>query len=191
MTLTPSTMLSLQSVAPDFDLPDTQGNTVSLKDFDTSKAVVVIFMCNHCPYVLHIKDKLIDVAAEYIHKGIAFVGISANDIRTHPADAPDKMAQFVQEHKLPFPYLYDESQEVAKAYKAACTPDIYVFDAQLKLVYRGQFDDSRPGNNSAVTGQDLTNALDAILAGAEVSSDQKPSLGCNIKWKLGNEPGYF
>jgi peroxiredoxin len=191
MALTPSTMLPLGSQAPDFRLPDTDGKTVSLNDFKDAPALLVIFLCNHCPYVKHVRHGLAALAREYQAKGVAVVGISANDVSTHPDDSPENMAREKAEVGYTFPYLYDESQEVAKAYQAACTPDFFVFDRDRKLVYRGQMDGSRPGNDVPVTGKDLRAALDAVLAGQPVSQDQKPSLGCNIKWKAGNEPAYF
>lgn len=190
MSVTPSTMMDLGTEAPDFKLPDTKGEPVSLHDFDNAKALVVVFMCNHCPFVKHVRSGLIEVAREYSEKGVAFVGINSNDIENHPEDSPERMAIEAERFKYPFPYLYDESQEVAKEYNAACTPDFFVFDDDRKLVYRGQFDESRPGNDKPVTGEDLRDALDAVLEGREVSEDQTPSMGCNIKWKPGNEPEY-
>jgi peroxiredoxin len=183
-------MLELGTQAPDFSLPNTDGTVVSRSDF-AGKPLVVVFMCNHCPYVRHIAHGLADFANEYQDKGLAVVGISANFVGTHPQDGPDKMLEEAQRAGYQFPYLYDESQEVAKAYKAACTPDFFLFDDHHRLVYRGQFDDSRPGSDLAVTGRDLRAAADAVLAGQAVSEQQKPSMGCNIKWKPGNEPDYF
>ena len=191
MVLTPSTMLPLNTPAPDFSLPDAQGKTVSLGDFKGAPALLMIFMCNHCPYVKHIRQGLAALTKEYQDKGVAVVGINSNDVANYPDDSPDKMAEEARTFGYTFPYLYDENQVVAKAYSAACTPDFYVFDANQKLVYRGQMDDSRPGNDIPVTGKDLRGALDATLAGQELSPDQKPSIGCNIKWKAGNEPAYF
>ncbi len=191
MALTPSTMLSLGTKAPDFSLPDTDGSTVSLADFKTSKALLVMFICNHCPFVKHIADELAKLGREYQDKGVGVVAISSNNVQTHPDDSPENMRKERQERGYTFPYLYDESQDVAKAYRAACTPDFYVFDGEMNLVYRGQLDDSRPGNDVPVTGKDLRAALDAALAGAAQTSDQKPSMGCNIKWKPGNEPDYY
>jgi peroxiredoxin len=191
MALTPSTMLPLGTTAPDFKLPDTNGKTVSPADFKDAPALLVIFMCNHCPYVIHIRPGLAQLARDYLPRGVATVGINANDVANYPADSPAKMKEEVQSAGYLFPYLYDESQAVAKAYRAACTPDIYLFDKSRKLVYRGQFDDSRPGNGVPVTGKDLRVALDAALAGKPISPDQKASMGCNIKWKSGNEPDYF
>lgn len=192
MSLTPSTMLELGTQAPWFRLPEpAAGREVSLDDFKDAPALVVIFMCNHCPYVKHIQHGLVAFARDYRPKGVAIVGISANYAGSHPDDGPEKMADEVRHAGYTFPYLYDESQEVAKAYRAACTPDLYVFDKDRTLVYRGQFDDARPGNDRPVTGRDLRAALDAVLAGAPVSVQQTPSMGCNIKWKPGNEPDYF
>lgn len=187
MSATPSTMLSLGTKAPDFNLPSVNGGNLTLNYTKNSKAFVVMFICNHCPYVQHIEEELVNLADEYIQQGIAFIAISSNDAEKYPDDGPDKMAQ----KNYPFPYLYDEDQEVAKAYEAACTPDFYIYDGNNELVYRGQFDDSRPGNDKPVTGNDLREALDAILEGEPVSEDQTPSIGCNIKWKQGNEPDYF
>jgi peroxiredoxin len=186
-----STMLPLGTRAPDFRLPDTSGKTISLVDLQGAAALAVVFMCNHCPYVKHIRSGLAQFARDYQPKGVAVVGISSNDVKNYPADSPAKMAEEAKAAGYIFPYLYDESQEVAKAYKAACTPDLYLFDKEQRLVYRGQFDDSRPGNGIAVTGKDLRSALDAVLAGKPVTAAQKPSIGCNIKWKPGNEPDYF
>jgi peroxiredoxin len=191
MALTPSTMLPLGTTAPDFQLPDTDGKIVSLADFKNAPALVVIFMCNHCPYVILIRDGLAKLARDYAARGVAIVGINANDVKNYPDDSPARMKAEVQSVGYIFPYLYDESQAVAKAYRAACTPDIFLFDKAQKLVYRGQFDDSRPGNGISVTGKDLRAALDAVLAGQPAPSTQKPGMGCNIKWKAGNEPDYF
>jgi peroxiredoxin len=184
-------MLSLGEKAPDFALPDTEGRVVRLSDFDGAPALLVIFMCNHCPYVKHIADELARFAKEYQAKGVAIVGINSNDVANYPDDSPEKMREEVKLRGYTFPYLYDETQEVAKAYRAACTPDFFLFDKEHRLVYRGQFDDSRPSNGVPVTGKDLRAALDAVLSGKPVPPDQKPSLGCNIKWKPGNEPEYF
>jgi peroxiredoxin len=189
MALTPSTMLPLGTVAPDFMLPDTEGTTVSLEDFKGAPALLVAFICNHCPYVKHVRHELARLGKEYQGKGVAVVGISSNDVTTHPDDSPKMMVREKAEVGYPFPYLYDETQKVALDYKAACTPDFYVFDKNQKLVYRGQMDASRPGNPIPVTGKDIRSALDAMLAGKPVSDDQRPSIGCNIKWKHGNEPG--
>jgi peroxiredoxin len=191
MALTPSTMLALGTAAPDFGLPDTGGKMVALGDFKSSPALAVLFICNHCPYVKHIQSGLVKLARDYQPRGAAIVAISSNDVHNYPEDSPAKMAQEAKSAGYTFPYLYDESQAVAKAYQAACTPDIFLFDASRKLVYRGQFDDSRPGNGVPVTGKDLRAALDAVLAGQPVSPNQKASVGCNIKWKAGNAPDYF
>ena len=186
-----STMLTLGTKAPDFALPDTTGKSISLKDLQGAPAMLVVFMCNHCPYVKHIRSGLAQLARDYLPRGVAMVGISSNDVANYPADSPAKMAEEAKSAGYLFPYLYDETQAVAKAYRAACTPDIYLFDKEQRLVYRGQLDDSRPGNSIPVTGKDLRAAIEAILAGKDVSSQQKPSIGCNIKWKPGNEPDYF
>ncbi|MBX2840183.1 MAG: thioredoxin family protein [Flammeovirgaceae bacterium] len=184
MAATPSTMLPLGTNAPDFSLPDTlSGKTHNLADLKSEKATVVMFICNHCPYVIHIKDELANLANIYSHKGVSFIAISSNDVENYPQDSPELMKQWINELGDPFPYLYDETQEVAKTYQAACTPDLFVFDGNLKCAYRGQFDDSRPGNGKPVTGNDLKIALDEILEGKQVSIEQIPSIGCNIKWK--------
>ncbi len=183
-------MLPLGTVAPDFQLPDVSGRTVSRADF-TRRPLVVMFICNHCPYVKHIRSGLAQLGRDYQDRGVGIVAISSNNVEDYPQDSPDKMKIEAREAGYVFPYLYDASQEVAKAYRAACTPDFYVFDKDHRLVYRGQFDDSRPGNGVPVTGRDLRAAIDAVLAGKPVSADQKPSIGCNIKWKPGNEPDYF
>ena len=191
MVKTASTMLPLGTSAPDFSLPDTEGKAVSLSDFVDSPALLVIFMCNHCPYVKHVAGELSVLVTEYQKKGVAVVGINSNDVANYPDDSPEKMAEEVVAQGYTFPYLYDESQATAQAYRAACTPDFYVFDSQQKLVYRGQMDDSRPQSGVPVTGHDLRGALNAVLAGQPVPEPQKPSLGCNIKWKPGGEPEYF
>nr|VFJ45324.1 MAG: Peroxiredoxin [Candidatus Kentron sp. DK] len=188
MAKTSSTMRELGARAPAFTLPDTQGNPVSLADFREAPGLLVIFLCNHCPYVHHIREALSAFAREYRARGLAIVGINANDIATHPDDSPDKMAEEAERFGYTFPYLFDETQKVAKAYRAACTPDFFLFDKEQKLVYRGQFDASRPGNGIPVTGQDLRAAVEALLAGQDIPPDQEPSLGCNIKWRPGNEP---
>jgi peroxiredoxin len=186
-----STMLALGTQAPGFCLKDTTGRLVSLADFKGASALGVVFICNHCPYVKHIRAGLGQLARDYQARGVAFVGINSNDVVNYPADSPAKMAEEAKAAGYIFPYLYDETQSVAKAYKAACTPDFYLFDKQQKLVYRGQFDDSRPSNGIPVTGKDLRLALDAILGGKPLPPTQKPSIGCNIKWKPGHEPDYF
>ena len=184
-------MLPLGTKAPDFRLPDTGGKMVSLADFKNAAALLIVFMCNHCPYVKHIRAGLAQLARDYQPRGLGVVGINSNDVANYPQDSPAKMAEEAKAAGYIFPYLYDETQAVAKAYHAACTPDIYLFDKDQRLVYRGQFDESRPGNNIPVTGKDLRGAIDAVLAGKPVAADQKPSIGCNIKWKPGNEPEYF
>lgn len=191
MVLTPSTMLPLGTQAPDFSLPDTSGKTVNLAHFADAPALLVIFMCNHCPYVKHVADGLASLGKEYQAKGVAVVGISSNDVKSHPDDAPARMAEEAQQRGYTFPYLYDESQAVANAYRAACTPDFYIFDGEQQLVYRGQMDDSRPDSGKPVTGADLRAALDALLAGKPLPEKQTPSIGCNIKWRPGGEPDYF
>ena len=191
MALTPSTMLPLGTTAPDFQLPDTNGKTVSLADFKNAPELLVIFMCNHCPYVIHIRAGLAQLAYDYAAKNVAIVGINSNDAKNYPDDSPTKMKDEVKSTGYIFPYLYDETQAVAKSYHAACTPDFFLFDRGRRLVYRGQFDGSRPGNGIPVTGKDLRAAIDAILAGKPTSEFQAPSIGCNIKWKSGNEPDYF
>lgn len=176
-------MLPLGTQAPSFSLPDTlSGDTISLDQF-RGKPLVVMFICNHCPYVIHIQDKLVELVKKYQKKDVNFVAISSNDVTNYPQDAPEKMKERAQQLDFTFPYLYDESQEVAKAYMAACTPDFYVFNNQLACVYRGRMDGSTPGNNVPVTGADLSTALDQLLAGETVFADQLPSMGCNIKWK--------
>jgi peroxiredoxin len=191
MAETASTMLALGTAAPGFRLPDTTGKIVSLEDFAGSKALLVVFMCNHCPYVKHVRQRFVELAKEFQSRGAAVVAISANDAVAHPDDGPQRMAEEARSLGFSFPYLYDESQAVAKAYRAACTPDFFLFDARRRLVYRGQMDDSRPGNGKPVTGKDLREAVDAALTGGQVSATQRPSLGCNIKWKPGNEPKYY
>jgi len=184
LVATASNMLPLGTKAPDYSLPDTvSGKQVSLSEIGSNKANVIFFICNHCPFVKHILKVLVQVAYEYKQKGIAFVAISSNDVVNYPDDAPDKMKELAVEMDFSFPYLYDETQETARAYQAACTPDFFVFDNDLKCVYRGQFDDARPGNDIPVTGQDLRNALDRMLSGSLPDNRQKPSMGCNIKWK--------
>ena len=191
MVQTLSTMLLLGTSAPQFSLPDPDGKIVSLSDFDGAPALVVVFMCNHCPFVKHVAPGLADLAREYQDKGVAVVGVNPNDVANYPDDRPQKMAEASKEYGYTFPYLLDESQAVAKAYRAACTPDFFVFDADRQLVYRGQMDDSRPSLDLPVTGADLRGALDAVLDGRSVAAEQKPSVGCNIKWKPGNEPQYL
>jgi peroxiredoxin len=191
MALTPSTMLPLGTSAPDFQLPDPGGKHFSLASFKDKPALVVIFMCNHCPYVKHIRAGLAQAALDFAPRGAAFVGINSNDAKNYPDDSPAKMAEEVKSAGYTFPYLFDETQAVAKAYHAACTPDFFLFDRGRRLVYRGQFDASRPGNGIPATGKDLRTALEAVLAGVPTSTLQVPSMGCNIKWKPGNEPDYL
>ena len=190
MVMTASTMLPLGTTAPDFSLADTEGNIVSVDDFKDAPALLVVFMCNHCPFVKHVLKVMVELIKEYQQKGVAVVGINSNDVASFPEDRPEMMAKIAKETGFTFPYLYDETQEAARAYRAACTPDFFLFDKERRLVYRGQMDDSRPGNNMPVTGADLRAALDAVLTGREVSKEQKPSMGCNIKWKQGNVPSY-
>lgn len=187
MALTQSTMMPLGTTAPDFELPDTvTGKNLNLQQLKGEKGTLILFICNHCPYVMHEKDQLIEIAREYTGKGIQTIAISSNDINQYPEDAPDKMKELMENWGRPFSaYLYDESQAVAKAYKAACTPDIYLFDADLACVYRGRLDDSMPKNDIPLTGRDLRGALDNLLANRPISPDQIPSMGCNIKWKEG------
>lgn len=191
MVRTVSTMLALGTQAPDFTLTNTDGQRVSLSDFRDKKALVIIFMCNHCPYVKHVAPELTRVSNEYMPKGVGFLGISSNDVVAHPEDSPDMMKAEAAKQGYKFPYLYDADQSVAMAYNAACTPDIFVFDSAHRLVYRGQLDDSRPKSDKPLTGNDLRTALDCILAGKQISMEQRPSIGCNIKWKEGSEPAYF
>ena len=184
MAETPSTMIPLGTKAPDFRLLDVVSDKYrSLQELKSNTATVVMFICNHCPYVKLIQSKLVELAKHYQTKNIRFIAINSNDIEHYPADAPDKMKSEAEQHDYPFPYLFDETQEIAKAYHAACTPDLYVFNAQLECVYRGRFDSATPGNGQPVTGADLSHALENILANKPVSADQKASVGCNIKWK--------
>jgi peroxiredoxin len=191
MAETPSTMAELGTNAPDFRLVDTEGRTVSRDDFADAKALLVMFICNHCPYVKHVRHELARLAREYQGRGVAVVGISSNDVAAYPADGPDAMREEKERVGYTFPYLFDETQEVARAYGAACTPDFFLYDASRRLVYRGQLDGSRPSNAVPVTGEDLRAALDAVLDGRDIPPDQRPSLGCNIKWKPGNAPAYY
>ena len=191
MVKTASTMLPLGAEAPDFSLPDVNGSTVSLADYQGAPALLVMFLCNHCPFVKHVAAELAKLGRDYGDRGVAIVGISSNDVENYPADSPEKMQQEAKEHGYTFPYLFDETQAVAKAYRAACTPDFFLFDKDRRLVYRGQLDSSRPGSGIPVTGEDLRRALDAVLSGGAVAEDQRASIGCNIKWKAGNEPDYF
>jgi peroxiredoxin len=191
MVRTPSTMLPLGTKAPDFSLVNVDGRTISLADFKGKPALLVAFICNHCPFVKHIANPLAQLTAEYMAKGAAVVGINSNDAASYPADSPEQMVREAEERGYQFPYLYDDTQDIAKDYQAACTPDFFLFDGNQKLVYRGQFDDSRPDSGIPVTGKDLRAALDAVLAGKKPSENQRPSIGCNIKWRPGNEPDYF
>jgi peroxiredoxin len=190
MALTPSTMSPLGTPAPDFSLPDTDDKMKSLADFANTPALLVAFICNHCPYVKHVRDSFARLACEYQPKGVAIVGINSNDVASHPDDSPAKMKEEKRAAGYTFPYLFDESQAVAKAYRAACTPDFFVFDKNRRLVFRGQMDASRPGNGKPNDGADLRAALDAVLTGKQPVPEQVPSIGCNIKWKPGNEPSY-
>jgi peroxiredoxin len=186
-----SRMLPLGTLAPPFALPDTvSGKTVTLQELSASPALLIAFICNHCPFVKHIADGFVAFAREFTPRGVAVVAISSNDIAAYPADAPEAMARMAKSKAFTFPYLYDESQEVAKAYEAACTPDFFLFDRDARLVYHGQFDGSRPGNAIPVTGADLRAACEALLRGTAVRADQTPSVGCSIKWKAGREPNW-
>jgi peroxiredoxin len=192
MAATHSTMdLELGTTAPPFSLPDLDGRIVCLDDFWASKALLVMFICSHCPYVRHLRAGIARLARDYQPRGLATVAIAANDLEQYPQDGPEGMRQERDEAGYTFPYLLDETQNVAKAYRAACTPDFFLFDEQRRLVYRGQFDESRPGNDVPVTGSDLRTAIDALLEGRAPTGDQRPSIGCNIKWKPGNAPDYF
>ncbi|HEX9710697.1 MAG TPA: thioredoxin family protein [Candidatus Thermoplasmatota archaeon] len=192
MVRTPSTMTELGAPMPDFSLPDVvTGGIVSADDVGDARGVLVVFMCNHCPYVKHVRRGLADFAREYSGRGLALVGVNANDVEAHPEDAPERMREEARTQGYGFPYLFDETQEVAKAFRAACTPDFFLYDGERRLVYRGQFDDSRPGSDTPVTGEDLRAAADAVLEGRAPPEEQRPSVGCNIKWKPGNAPDYF
>ncbi len=184
MALTPSNMLELGTVAPSFKLLDTiSGNVYSFKDLKSKTATVVMFICNHCPFVIHVNEEIVKVANEYKAKGVSFIAISSNDVENYPQDSPVKMKVLAHQEGFTFPYLYDETQEVAKSYDAACTPDFYVFDGKDTLQYRGRLDDSRPGNDIPLTGKDLRDALDQVISGGQPTDNQHPSMGCNIKWK--------
>ena len=191
MARTESTMLTLGTSAPDFALEDTNGKQVCLKDFADAKGLLVMFICNHCPYVHHLREELARFAQDYQDSGIGIVAINSNDVDNYPDDHPDKMREEVARFDYVFPYVYDADQSVAKAYTAACTPDFFLFDARHTLIYRGQFDSSRPGNDVVVSGCDLREAFDDVLAQKPLKPEQKPSLGCNIKWCAGNAPDYF
>ena len=191
MVKTASTMKKLGTPPPDFRLLNVDGRMVGLADFEEQPALLVMFICNHCPFVKHVADGLTKLANDYLPRGVGMVGINSNDAATNPQDSPEQMVHEAEQRGYPFPYLYDETQEVAKAYGAACTPDFFLYDKSRKLVYRGQLDGSRPGNNVPVSGADLRGALDALLAGKSPPAQQIPSIGCNIKWRSGNEPEYF
>ena len=191
MARTPSQMLPLGTRAPAFNLPDANGAMHSLDDAAGSRAFLVMFICNHCPFVQHVADELARLGRDYQDKGVAVFAINSNDVDNYPADGPEKMKEEAAARGYTFPYLLDADQTVATAYEASCTPDFYLFDAERRLVYRGQLDGSRPGNDVSVDGRDLRAALDAVLAGNPVRAEQVPSLGCNIKWKPGNQPEYF
>ena len=192
MVLTPSTMLPLGTKAPDFQLPDVvTGKTISLATFEQQKALLVMFICRHCPFVKHVQQELANIGRDYSDRSLAIVAISANDVVKYPDDDPDNLKMMARELQFNFPLCYDETQSVAKAYTAACTPDFFLFDREQKLVYRGQLDASRPSNDIPVTGKDLRLAIDTTLADKKINFEQKPSIGCNIKWKPGNEPDYF
>lgn len=191
MVRTHSTMMPLGTPVPDFSLPDTGGNTVSLSDFDAARALLVMFICNHCPFVKHVRAEIAAIGAEYQEQGVGVVAVMSNDVEAQPDDHPEKMAREVIEAGYTFPYLYDAKQKTARDFGAACTPDFFLFDGDKRLYYRGQLDGARPGNDVPVTGSDLRAALDAVLAGRAAPENQKPSLGCNIKWKPGNAPDYF
>jgi len=190
-----STMEKLGLPAPGFSLQNLNAGfneqTVSLETFEEYPALLVVFICNHCPYVVHIRDSFVSFVSEYHEKGLGVVAISANDVESHPDDSPEKMNEDAAKFSYPFPYLFDESQEIAKAYRAACTPDFFLYDRNRTLVYRGQYDSSRPKNSEPVTGEDLRNATNALIQGSIIPTEQKPSMGCNIKWKKGGEPNYF
>jgi peroxiredoxin len=192
MVLTASTMMELGKKAPDFTLRDVvSGKTISLQTFAGKKALLVMFICRHCPYVQHVKEELAQLGKDFLKRDVGIVAISANDAKSYPDDAPESLKEFAIQEGFTFPFCHDETQETAKAYTAACTPDFFLFDKDRKLVYRGQLDDSRPESGKPVTGKDLRAAIEAVLQGKPVNADQKPSLGCNIKWKAGREPSYF
>jgi len=191
MVKTPSTMLPLGTHAPDFSLPGLDGRELTLADVKGPHGLMVMFICNHCPFVKHVADEISRIGREYLPQGLGVIAINSNDVSHHPADSPEQMVHESEERGYEFPYLFDDTQEVAKSYHAACTPDFFLFDPSLSLVYRGQLDSSRPGNGVPVTGEDLRRAIDAMIAGRSIDAVQKSSLGCNIKWKAGNEPAYF
>ena len=184
MAETPSTMVPLGTAAPGFSLPDTvSGETMSLETLKSDKATLIMFLCNHCPFVKHVQEELVNLGNDYQARGVSLVAISSNDVENYPADGPEQMKTVAEQFGFPFPYLYDESQDVARDYRAACTPDFFLYNSDMKLVYRGQLDDSRPGNGIPVTGKDLRSAMDKVLAGEAIDPNQRPSIGCNIKWK--------
>ncbi|NBD17669.1 MAG: redoxin domain-containing protein [Cyanobacteria bacterium] len=192
MVKTASTMLELGTKAPNFNLPDTvSGRTISLDTFADKKALLIMFICQHCPFVQHVQSELARIGKDYMEQGLGIIAISSNSVETHPDDAPEKLKAMAEAQGFNFPFCYDETQEVAKAYTAACTPDFFLFDSTRALVYRGQLDDSRPGNDQPVNGKDLRAAIEKVLADEPISPEQKPSIGCNIKWAPGNEPPYF
>lgn len=192
MSLTPSTMLALGTTAPNFTLSTADGTAYALDQQQIDKGLLVIFMCNHCPYVIHIREKLAEAIKSYQKLGIEVVAVNSNDFTQYPDDNPAKMLEMAKEFDFSFPYLVDEEQSVAKAYQAACTPDLFLFNGDKKLVYRGQFDSARPGNKEPITGKDLSFAVEQVVAGNTIAEEgQRPSMGCNIKWKAGNEPSYF
>lgn len=192
MALTASTMLPLGTKAPDFHLPEVvSAKTISLSTFSDKKALLVMFICRHCPFVKHVQEQLALLGKDYVNSDLGIVAISTNDAEKYPDDAPESLKEMATQQELKFPLCYDQTQEIAKAYTAACTPDFFLFDSDRQLVYRGQLDDSRPSNGKPVTGADLRAAIEAVLANKPVADDQKPSIGCNIKWKPGNEPSYF
>lgn len=191
MVLTPSTMLELGTKAPDFDLPEVGGGQVSSRDFQDKSALLVMFISRHCPYVKHVREELARLGRDYVDKGLGMVAISSNDVENYPDDSPENLDQMRRDYGFDFPVCYDSTQEVAKAFRASCTPDFFLFDRDRVLVYRGQLDDSRPGNDKPVTGRDLRSAIDAALEGRPVDTEQRASVGCNIKWKKGNQPDYF
>ena len=191
MSVTPSTMLPLGTLAPPFRLPDTRGEQVSIDDFGEAAGLLVMFICNHCPFVKHVRGEIARMGRDFQEQGLAVVAINANDVESHPADGPAEMAREVERAGYTFPYLFDETQDVAKAYRAACTPEFYLFDRDRRLVYRGQMDGSRPGNDVPVSGRDLRDAVQRLLDGVPIPEEQRASAGCNIKWKPGNAPDYF
>ncbi len=191
MAKTESTMIALGTKAPDFVLPDTDGRVVRLNDFADAPGLLVMFLCNHCPFVIHLREALASFVKQYQARGMSVVAINSNDVEAFPADSPEAMVAQAKEFGYPFPYLFDESQAIAKAYNAACTPDFFLFDGERRLIYRGQFDGSRPGNDVPVTGADLGAAVEALLAGNPIPPEQRPSIGCGIKWRPGNEPDYY